>query len=95
MKPLANTLTNAIEAVARNVSRHPAVYAAARPNHPALAPYETIADVLAARRAKGANARARVHRMKSIDLEATFRSLSRAIVRAVEQPGSSSGEAIA
>jgi hypothetical protein len=44
MKPL----TNAIEALASNVSRHAAVYATARPNHPALAPYATIADVLAA-----------------------------------------------
>jgi hypothetical protein len=44
MKPL----TNAIEVLARNVSRHAAAYAAARPNHPALAPYETIAKVLAA-----------------------------------------------
>ena len=38
----------AAKAIATNVSRHAAVYAAARPNHPALAPYETIADVLAA-----------------------------------------------
>ncbi len=42
------TITNAIEALASNVSRHAAVYAAARPNHPALAPYESIAEVLAA-----------------------------------------------
>jgi hypothetical protein len=42
------TLTNAIESLASNLSRHAAAYAAARPNHPALAPYETIADVLAA-----------------------------------------------
>jgi hypothetical protein len=41
------TLTNAIEAIARNVSNHAAVYAAARPNHPALTPYATIADLLA------------------------------------------------
>ena len=42
------TITNAIEALASNVSRHAAVYAAARPNHPALAPYESIAEVLTA-----------------------------------------------
>src|SRR5580704_7002914 len=43
-----NTLSKTIEAVASNLSRHAAIYAAARPNHPALASYETIADVLAA-----------------------------------------------
>ena len=42
------TLSNAIEALASNVTRHAAVYATARPNHPALAPYETIDAVLAA-----------------------------------------------
>jgi hypothetical protein len=43
-----NTLSKTIDSIASNVSRHAAVYAAARPNHPALASYETIADVLAA-----------------------------------------------
>ena len=33
------TLTKTIEAIASNVSRHAAVYAAVRPNYPALAPY--------------------------------------------------------
>ena len=41
-------LSNTIESIVTNVSRHAAVYAAARANHPALASYETIADVLAA-----------------------------------------------
>ena len=43
-----NALSKTIEAIVSNVSRHAPVYAAARPNHPALASYETIADVLAA-----------------------------------------------
>ena len=43
-----NTLSKTLESIVSTVSRHAAVYAAARPNHPALASYETIADVLAA-----------------------------------------------
>ncbi len=44
MKPL----TNAIEALAANASRHATVYAAARANYPALAPYATIPEVVLA-----------------------------------------------
>jgi hypothetical protein len=41
-------LANRIESLVSNLSRHAAVYAAARPSHPALASYETVADLLAA-----------------------------------------------
>jgi hypothetical protein len=43
-----NTLSKTIESISSNLSRHATVYAAVRPTHPALASYETIADVLAA-----------------------------------------------